>query len=82
MCSTTETNVYMAESFDGGDTGPRASARHRAGDQWFAWADFGSDGALSVAYDSNEGVNGADLDDTFNHVLLTVAPGSAAGPSS
>jgi hypothetical protein len=36
---------------------------------------------LAVAYDSNENVAdpGGDRDDTFNHVLLTVAPRTAPG---
>jgi hypothetical protein len=79
--ATTATNVYMAESFNGGVTwNSRISLDSSAGDQWFAWADFGPDGTLYVAYDSNEGVADAARDDTFNNVLLTVAPRPAPGP--
>jgi hypothetical protein len=71
----------MAESWNGGATWtPRIALDTADGDQWFPWADFKSDGSLAVAYDSNEGIAdpGGGLDDTFNHVLLTVAPRTAA----
>jgi hypothetical protein len=80
--AVTNTNIYMAESWNGGATWtPRIALDTTAGDQWFPWADFRSDGTLAVAYDSNENINdpGGDRDDTFNHVLLTVAPRTAAG---
>ena len=71
----TNTNVYRVDSTDGGITwGPRTTIDGSAGDQWFAWSDYAPDGTLAVAYDSNEGRGGdADLDDTFNHVLTTIA---------
>jgi hypothetical protein len=80
--AVTNTNIYMAESWNGGVTWTqRIALDTSAGDQWFPWADFRSDGSLAVAYDSNENVAdpGGDRDDTFNHVLLTIAPRSAAG---
>lgn len=68
----TNTNVYSAESVDGGRTWtPRITLDGSAGDQWFAWADHRANGTLVVAYDSNEGVGDPDRDDTFDHVLLT-----------
>jgi hypothetical protein len=79
--AVTNTNIYMAESWDGGLTwNERITVDTAAGDQWFPWADFRSDGSLAVAYDSNENIAdpGGDRDDTFNHVLLTVAPRTAA----
>jgi hypothetical protein len=80
--AVTNTNIYMAESWNGGASWtPRITVDTAAGDQWFPWADFRSDGSLAVAYDSNENIAdpGGDRDDTFNHVLLTVAPRTAAG---
>jgi hypothetical protein len=80
--AVTNTNIYLAESWDGGATWtPRIALDTSAGDQWFPWADFRSDGSLAVAYDSNENIAdpGGDRDDTFNHVLLTVAPRTAPG---
>jgi hypothetical protein len=80
--AVTNTNIYMAESWNGGASWtPRIALDTAAGDQWFPWADFRSDGSLAVAYDSNENIAdpGGDRDDTFNHVLLTVAPRTAAG---
>ncbi|HEU4947217.1 MAG TPA: sialidase family protein [Kribbella sp.] len=80
--AVTNTNIYMAESWNGGASWtPRIALDTAAGDQWFPWADFRSDGSLAVAYDSNENIAdpGGGLDDTFNHVLLTVAPRTAAG---
>jgi hypothetical protein len=80
--AVTDTNIYLAESWNGGVTWtPRIALDTAPGDQWFPWADFRSDGSLAVAYDSNENVAdpGGDRDDTFNHVLLTVAPRTAAG---
>ena len=80
--AVTDTNIYLAESWDGGTTWTqRIALDASAGDQWFPWADFKSDGSLAVAYDSNENIAdpGGDRDDTFNHVLLTVAPRTAAG---
>jgi len=76
--ATTETNVYLAESFDGGVSwDSRIDLDTSPGDQWFPWADFGPDGTLHVAYDSNEGIDDPELNDTFNHVLLSLAPGEA-----
>ena len=72
----TDTNIYMAESWDGGATwNPRIALDTSAGNQWFPWADFHTDGSLAVAYDSNENIAdpGGGRNDTFNHVLLTVA---------
>ena len=41
----TNTNVYLAESWNGGATwAPRIAVDTAAGDQWFPWADFRSDG--------------------------------------
>jgi hypothetical protein len=83
--AVTNTNIYMAESWNGGTSWtPRIALDTAAGDQWFPWADFRSDGSLAVAYDSNENIAdpGGDRDDTFNHVLLTVAPRTAAGVRS
>jgi hypothetical protein len=80
--AVTNTNIYMAESWDGGVSWtPRIALDTSAGDQWFPWADFRSDGSLAVAYDSNENRAdpGGDREDTFNHVLITVAPRTAAG---
>jgi hypothetical protein len=80
--ATTNTNIYMAESWNGGTSWtPRIALDTAAGDQWFPWADFRSDGSLAVAYDSNENIAdpGGDRDDTFNHVLATFAPRTAAG---
>ena len=80
--AVTDTNIYLAESWNGGASWtPRITLDGAAGDQWFPWADFRSDGTLVVAYDSNENIAdpGDDRDDTFNHVLLTVAPRSPAG---
>jgi hypothetical protein len=80
--AVTNTNIYLAESWNGGATWtPRIALDTSAGDQWFPWADFRSDGSLAVAYDSNENIAdpGGDRDDTFNHVLLTVGPRTAAG---
>ena len=80
--AVTNTNIYMAESWNGGASWtPRIALDTSAGDQWFPWADFRTDGSLAVAYDSNENIAdpGGDRDDTFNHVLLTVAPRTAAG---
>jgi hypothetical protein len=79
--AVTDTNVYMAESWNGGASWtPRIVLDPAAGDQWFPWADFRADGSLAVAYDSNENVAdpGGDRDDTFNHVLSTVAPRTPA----
>jgi hypothetical protein len=78
--AVTNTNIYMAESWDGGESWTeRIALDTSAGDQWFPWADFRSDGSLAVAYDSNENIAdpGGDRDDTFNHVLLTIAPRTA-----
>jgi hypothetical protein len=78
----TNTNIYMAESWNGGATwAPRIAVDTAAGDQWFPWADFRSDGSLAIAYDSNENIAdpGGDRDDTFNHVLLTIAPRTPVG---
>jgi hypothetical protein len=80
--AVTNTDIYLAESWDGGRSWtPRIPLDSAAGDQWFPWADFRSDGSLAVAYDSNENVAdpGGDSDDTFNHVLTTVAPRTPAG---
>jgi hypothetical protein len=80
--AVTDTNIYLAESWNGGASWtPRIGLDTSAGDQWFPWADFRSDGSLAVAYDSNENIAdpGGDRDDTFNHVLLTVAPRTAPG---
>jgi hypothetical protein len=80
--AVTDTNIYLAESWDGGATWtPRIALDSSPGNQWFPWADFRSDGSLAVAYDSNENVAdpGGGRNDTFNHVLLTVAPRTAAG---
>jgi len=81
-CSAvTDTNIYMAESWNGGTSWtPRIPLDTSAGDQWFPWADFRSDGSLAVAYDSNENIAdpAGDRDDTFNHVLLTIAPRTVA----
>ena len=80
--AVTNTNIYLAESWNGGATWTQRIPLDTApGNQWFPWADFRSDGSLAVAYDSNENVNdpGGDRDDTFNHVLLTIAPRTAPG---
>lgn len=80
--AVTNTNIYMAESWNGGASWtPRITLDAAAGDQWFPWADFRSDGSLAVAYDSNENIADPanDRDDTFNHVLLTIAPRTSAG---
>jgi hypothetical protein len=79
--AVTDTNIYMAESWDGGASwNPRITLDASPGDQWFPWADFRSDGSLAVAYDSNENIAdpGGDRDDTFNHVYLTIAPRTPA----
>ena len=79
--AVTNTNIYMAESWDGGMTwNPRIALDTSAGDQWFPWADFHTDGSLAVAYDSNENIAdpAGGRNDTFNHVLLTIAPRTAA----
>ncbi len=79
--AVTDTNVYMAESWDGGTTwNPRIALDTSAGNQWFPWADFHTDGSLAVAYDSNENIAdpGGGRNDTFNHVLLTVGPRTPA----
>ncbi len=79
--AVTDTNIYMAESWDGGASwNPRITLDAAPGDQWFPWADFRSDGSLAVAYDSNENIAdpGGDRDDTFNHVYLTIAPRTPA----
>ncbi|HWO50999.1 MAG TPA: sialidase family protein [Ornithinibacter sp.] len=78
--AVTDTNIYMAESWDGGTSwNPRIALDSSAGDQWFPWADFHTDGSLAVAYDSNENIAdpGGGRNDTFNHVLLTVGPRTA-----
>ncbi|MBA3800997.1 MAG: exo-alpha-sialidase, partial [Geodermatophilaceae bacterium] len=83
--AVTATNIYMAESFDGGlSWAPRIALDARAGDAWFPWADFAPDGTLHVGYDSNENVDdpGNDRDDTFNHVLLSVDARTSSGPVS
>lgn len=80
--AVTNTNIYLAESWDGGTTWThRIPLDTSPGNQWFPWADFRSDGSLAVAYDSNENIAdpGGDRDDTFNHVLLTIAPRTAPG---
>jgi hypothetical protein len=80
--AVTDTNVYLAESWNGGASWtPRIALDTSPGDQWFPWADFRFDGSLAVAYDSNENVAdpGGDRDDTFNHVLLTIGPRTPAG---
>jgi hypothetical protein len=80
--AVTDTNIYMAESWNGGASWTaRIALDTSAGNQWFPWADFRSDGSLAVAYDSNENIAdpGGGRDDTFNHVLLTLAPRTAAG---
>jgi hypothetical protein len=80
--AVTNTNIYMAESWNGGASWtPRITVDAAAGDQWFPWADFRSDGSLAIAYDSNENIAdpAGDRDDTFNHVLLTIAPRTPAG---
>jgi hypothetical protein len=80
--AVTDTNIYMAESWNGGASWtPRIAMDTSAGDQWFPWADFRTNGALAIAYDSNENIAdpGGDRDDTFNHVFLTVAPRTPAG---
>jgi hypothetical protein len=80
--AVTNTNIYLAESWNGGASWtPRIALDTSAGDQWFPWADFRADGSLAVAYDSNENVAdpGGDRDDTFNHVLATIAPRTPAG---
>ena len=56
-----EPQPSMAESWDGGASWtPRIAVDTVAGDQWFPWADFRSDGSLAIAYDSNENI--ADLE--------------------
>ena len=79
--AVTRTNVYWAETTDGGASWvPRRALDASPGDQWFPWADYAPDGTLHVAYDSNEGIGGdADRDDTFNHVHTTMqADGSTS----
>lgn len=74
----TETNVYLATSDDGGETWvPRTTIDGSPGDQWFPWADHRPDGTLAVGYDSNEGVQDPNRNDTFNHVLLVTTPAGA-----
>jgi BNR/Asp-box repeat len=80
--AVTNTNIYLAESWNGGATWtPRIALDTATGDQWFPWADFRSDGSLAIGYDSNENIAdpGGDRDDTFNHVLTTIAPRTPAG---
>lgn len=75
----TDTNVYLATSNDGGETwSERTTIDGSPGDQWFPWADHRSDGSLAVAYDSNEGVQDPNRNDTFNHVLAIVTPAGAS----
>jgi hypothetical protein len=62
-----DTDVYKAESFDGGETwGPRTVVEDTAGHAWFPWSDFKSNGTLVVAWDQNDDAGAAD---TFHHVL-------------
>jgi len=62
-----DTDVYKAESFDGGETwGPRTVVEDTAGHAWFPWSDFKSDGTLVVAWDQNDAPGAADI---YHHVL-------------
>jgi BNR/Asp-box repeat len=74
----TQTDVYLATSNDGGRTwNERTTIDGSPGDQWFPWLDHRPDGSLAVAYDSNEGVQDPNRNDTFNHVLLVTTPAGA-----
>jgi hypothetical protein len=75
-----DTDVYMVESFDGGDTwGPRTFVEDTNGPAWFPWADQKSDGTLVVAWDQDNGPAPAD---TFSHVLkVGAAPAASLGPT-
>jgi hypothetical protein len=67
-----DTNVYYAESNDGGISwGARTLLSNGGGaHQWFPWADFKSDGTLVAAWDQDDQpAGGADpVNDTFHHV--------------
>jgi hypothetical protein len=63
-----DTNVYRVDSWDGSMTwGPRALVDDAGGaQQWFAWADYKSDGTLVAAWDEDDAPAPADI---FHHVL-------------
>jgi hypothetical protein len=60
-------DVFTVSSTDGGATwGGRTTVDGSAGNAWFPWSAFTSDGTLVVAYDQDDGAAPAD---TFHHVL-------------
>lgn len=63
-----DTNVYRVDSWDGSMTwGPRTLVDNAGGaQQWFAWADYKSDGTLVAAWDEDNVPAPADI---FHHVL-------------
>lgn len=74
-----DTDVYVVESFDGGETwGDREPVSPGEGiHEWFPWADFTPDGALVVAWDRDTGTAPADA---FRHVLWDGSSLDALGP--
>lgn len=65
---TSETDVFLVTSTDGGQTWSARDTRYAVANrhQWFPWAAFGPDGTLSVAWDQDTSAAPAD---TFRHVL-------------
>jgi hypothetical protein len=63
-----DTDVFMVESSDGGETWSDRTLVSDGGgrQQWFPWADHKADGSLAIAWDQDDGVAPAD---TFHHVL-------------
>jgi hypothetical protein len=81
---SSNTNVYVSRSLDGGETWTgRVLYDGAAGHQWFPWADQKSDGSLVVAWDEDVQPAGgvSPTNDTFVHVLRTSSGKQALGPA-
>jgi hypothetical protein len=76
-----DTNVYLSESTDGGETWSDRTLVDAAGgaQQWFPWVDHMPDGTLAIAWDEDTSDAPAD---TFRHVLWVEGDGKEAlGPA-
>ncbi len=74
-----DTNVYMSESTDGGETWTDRTLVDDAGGahQWFPWVDHQADGSLAIAWDEDDVPAPADV---FNHVLWNDGSKEVLGP--